>query len=217
MPWNLLYRKYLHYSIIKRIFPICAHRRTDSAGSGSPPMDRPNRPPLQPLNKSINSAFEAYERPPSPRDRAQHSPRDRLPPSPRERAASSSPKGVGPPSPRFRAPPSPRDRTPPSPRELNPPSPRMPRVPPPSPNLAHERFAGNHGSHERFGASSMQQSGGSLDRQGPVPNLTSADRFGPPTSAGSLDRGNKIGPPPRLVSQTLHPNRPPMRVGERTC
>ncbi|KAK3590549.1 hypothetical protein CHS0354_023617 [Potamilus streckersoni] len=50
--------------------PRAGISRSDSAGSGSPPPDLPRRPPLQPLMKNINSAFEAYEKPvppPSPR------------------------------------------------------------------------------------------------------------------------------------------------------
>ena len=108
------------------------YSRTNSQGSDSPPPER-RRPPLQPLNKSINSAFEAYEKPPSPRNRAPPSPRDKLPPSPRDRVPpvprerSYSGGSRGPPaSPRDRAQPSsPRDRgVPSSPRDRAPPSPR---------------------------------------------------------------------------------------------
>ncbi|XP_060556939.1 MAP kinase-activating death domain protein-like isoform X7 [Ruditapes philippinarum] len=124
------------------ITPTGRHRiisRQDSSGSGSPPPPGRSRPPLQPLNKSINSAFESYEKPPSPRDK--------VPPSPRERLPSGSSHRV-PTSPR--PPLSPRDRTPGSPRDLNPPSPRFPRVPPPSPNMGRERFGsqGSQGSQD---------------------------------------------------------------------
>ena len=119
--------------------------RNDSGGSNSPPP-RPSRPPLQPLNKSINSAFESYEKPPSPCDRS-------APQSPRLHP------GIRPPgSPIDGGPPSPRDRG--SPRELNPPSPQFPRVPPPSPNFSRERFgsSGSQGSIQERGKGNQHKS-----------------------------------------------------------
>ncbi|WAR01209.1 MADD-like protein, partial [Mya arenaria] len=180
--------------------PSSKEFRRDSGGSNSPPP-RPSRPPLQPLNKSINSAFESYEKPPSPRERVPpHSPRERIPsgsgsrgtPSPREwpppnplaiarqhREPSDSSHERPPLSPREWPPPNPlavarQHREPTSPRE--PPSPRMPRVPPPSPSLGRERF-------------------GSTGSQGSSTDSTKG------SNSGSARKGN-----------TLHPNRPGLKT-----
>lgn len=103
------------------MFNDCSH--SDSIGSSGSVSDTPKRPPpLQPLTRSLNSAFEAYEKPlppASPRERISlpSSPREKLqqrfqtPTSPREKVPGREKPPV-PPSPRERGfiPSSPRDR-----------------------------------------------------------------------------------------------------------
>ncbi|KAL4225762.1 hypothetical protein ACF0H5_016451 [Mactra antiquata] len=174
------------------ITPTGKHRviQQDNNGSGSPPPPggRSNRPPLQPLNKSINSAFESYERPTSPkspRSPRERSPRDKVPPPRPPLPSQSSLQRMS--SKDRMTPPSPREKLSGSPKEINPPSPRLPRVPPPSPNIGRERYGsqGSQGSQDGNKIANNQPTSVHQNK----PNIKTAESVDNKMLVGNPDRG----------------------------
>ncbi|KAL5007708.1 hypothetical protein ScPMuIL_016514 [Solemya velum] len=161
------------------------YSHSDSIGSSGSVSDTPKRPPpLQPLTRSLNSAFEAYEKPLPPA-----SPRDRvsLPSSPREKLQH-----------RFQTPSSPRDKIPGHEKPPVPPSPRERGFIPSSPRdrMSHSQdgtvtpLSGITSGH-RQSTSSMSSVSSRGSRPSPVVRSGSSDRD---------TRSNRSSTPSSIIS-----------------